>query len=151
MERLDQILEELHAPMLETLQKWVRIPSVKAKPEENAPFGKEAAHALAVALADCEALGFPTQNIDWYAGHADLGEGSDEDALAILGHLDVVPVGDGWTKEPFGALIENGKIYGRGTSDDKGPVVTALYAMAAVKKLGVPLKRKVRLILGTDE
>ncbi|MBQ7656352.1 MAG: Sapep family Mn(2+)-dependent dipeptidase, partial [Clostridia bacterium] len=73
------------------------------------------------------------------------------DALAILAHLDVVPVGDGWTKEPFGAERTDGKIYGRGTSDDKGPAVAALYAMRAVKEAGIPLRRKVRLILGCDE
>ena len=98
-----------------------------------------------------EALGFPTKTFDGYIGHADLGEGSDEDALAILAHVDVVPVGSGWKKEPFGAQIEDGKIFGRGTSDDKGPAVAALYAMAAVKQAGIPLKRKVRLILGCDE
>lgn len=79
------------------------------------------------------------------------GEGDDEEALAILAHLDVVPVGSGWTLEPFGAQMRDGKVYGRGTSDDKGPAVAAMYAMKAVQQAGIPLKRKVRLILGCDE
>ena len=74
------------------------------------------------------------------------------DALHILGHLDVVPAGEGWTvTEAFVPRLENGLLYGRGASDDKGPMAAALLAMRAVKELGMPLCRNVRLILGTDE
>ena len=149
--KLEAVLTELEQPMLETLAELVKIPSVKGEPEPGAPFGRPARAALDRALEICDALGFDTQNIDGYAGHADIGEGTVEDALAILGHLDVVPVGDGWTVDPFGAEVHDDYMFGRGTSDDKGPVVAAMYAMAAVKQLGVPLKRKIRLILGTDE
>ena len=148
---IEQVLAELEQPMLETLKTLVRIPSVKAEPQPGAPFGKPAREALDKALEICAGLGFECANIDGYAGHADLGEGSTEDALAVLGHLDVVPVGDNWTCDPFGAEIRDGKMYGRGTADDKGPVVAAMYAMAAVRRLGLPLRRKIRLILGTDE
>ena len=151
MKDMEQLLSSLEQPMIDTLRTLIKIPSVKGEAKPGAPFGVPAREALDTALKICETLGFKTENIDGYAGHADLGEGPVSDALAILGHLDVVPVGDGWTKEPFDATIEDGKIFGRGTSDDKGPVVAALYAMAAVKAAGIPLKRKVRLILGTDE
>lgn len=151
MDRIDEILASYREEMMETVQKWVRIPSVKDEPAPDAPFGTGARKALDAAMADCERFGLKTEIFDGYAGHADLGEGSTRDALAILAHLDVVPVGDGWTKEPFGAERVDGKIYGRGTSDDKGPAVAALYAMRAVKEAGVPLRRKVRLILGCDE
>ena len=150
-QKIEQVLSELEQPMIDTLQTLVRIPSVKAEPQPGAPFGRPAREALDKALEICEGLGFDCANIDGYAGHADLGEGSTEDALAVLGHLDVVPIGDNWTCEPFGAEIRDGKMYGRGTSDDKGPVVAAMYAMAAIKRLGLPLRRKIRLILGTDE
>ena len=151
MDKIEQLLQQYKEEMMETLQKWVRIPSVKDVPASGAPFGIEARRALNTAMADCEKFGLKTEIFDGYAGHADLGEGSTRDALAILAHLDVVPVGDGWTKEPFGAERVDGKIYGRGTSDDKGPAVAALYAMRAVKEAGIPLRRKVRLILGCDE
>ena len=151
MDRIDEILEKYREEMMETVQKWVRIPSVKGEAAPGAPFGQAARTALDTAMADCEKFGLKTEIFDGYVGHADLGEGSTREALAILAHLDVVPVGDGWTFEPFGAQRENGRIYGRGTSDDKGPAVAALYAMRAVKEAGVPLKRKVRLILGCDE
>ena len=151
MDKIEELLLQYKEEMMETLQKWVRIPSVKDEPAPGAPFGVEARRALDTAMTDCEKFGLKTEIFDGYAGHADLGEGNTRDALAILAHLDVVPVGDGWTKEPFGAERADGKIYGRGTSDDKGPAVAALYAMRAVKEAGVPLKRKVRLILGCDE
>ena len=151
MQQLDQILQSLEAPMLETLKEWVRIPSIKADPAPGAPFGPVLRQMLDKAMADCQALGMKTESFDGYIGHADMGEGSDEDALAILAHVDIVPVGDGWQREPFGAQVEDGKLYGRGTSDDKGPAVAALYAMHAVQQAGIPLKRKVRLILGCDE
>lgn len=149
--KLNAIIESMHDEMIDTLQKWIRVPSVKGEAAPGAPFGKEVRSMLDMALADCEQMGFKTQNFDGYIAHADLGEGSDEDALAILAHLDVVPEGDGWKYPPYGAVIENGHMYGRGTSDDKGPAVAALYAMKAVKDAGIPLRRKVRLILGCDE
>ena len=149
--KLNAIIESMHDEMIDTLQIWIRVPSVKGEAAPGAPFGKEVRSMLDMALADCEQMGFKTQNFDGYIAHADLGEGSDEDALAILAHLDVVPEGDGWKYPPYGAVIENGRMYGRGTSDDKGPAVAALYAMKAVKDAGIPLRRKVRLILGCDE
>ena len=152
MKELDRILESLKDDMLNTLRDWVRIPSVatsQAVPGE--PFGPVVRQMLDKALADCEQMGFKAENFDGYIGHADMGEGDDEEALAILAHLDVVPQGDGWSKPPFGAELHDGKLYGRGTSDDKGPAVAALYAMRAVQMAGIPLKRKVRLILGCDE
>lgn len=151
MDKIEQLLLQYREEMMETVQKWVRIPSVKGDAAPGAPFGVEARKALDTAMADCEKFGLKTQIFDGYAGHADLGEGSTRDALAILAHLDVVPVGDGWTKAPFGGERADGKIFGRGTSDDKGPAVAALYAMRAVKEAGIPLRRKVRLILGCDE
>lgn len=149
--KLNATIESMHDELIDTLQKWIRVPSVKGEAAPGAPFGKEVRSMLDMALADCEQMGFKTQNFDGYIAHADLGEGSDEDALAILAHLDVVPEGDGWKYPPYGAVIENGRMYGRGTSDDKGPAVAALYAMKAVKDAGIPLRRKVRLILGCDE
>lgn len=149
--KLNAIIDSMHDEMVETLQKWIRIPSVKGEAQPNAPFGSTVRQMLDVALADCQRMGFATQDFDGYIAHADLGEGNDEDALAILAHLDVVPEGDGWHYPPYGAVIENGRMYGRGTSDDKGPAVAAMYAMKAVRDAGIPLRRKVRLILGCDE
>lgn len=70
--------------------------------------------------------------------------------IGILSHLDVVPAGDGWTQDPFGGEIVDGKIYGRGTTDDKGPTIAVLYAMKALKEK-TTLSARIRLILGQTE
>jgi len=150
MKDLNQIIESLREPMTETLARWIKIPSVKADPEPGAPFGAEVRRALDVALEDAAKMGFEVRNFDGYAGDVRMGP-LGVDPIAILAHLDVVPVGDGWQQDPFGAEIIDGKMYGRGTSDDKGPAVAALYAMYALKLAELPLNREVRLILGCDE
>ena len=147
----DQLLESMRVPMVNTLREWIKIPSLKEEAAPNAPFGKTLRLMLDKTLADCKALGFEVYDADGFAGDAKMGPGPDEDALAILAHVDVVPAGDGWTRDPFGAQLEGDILYGRGTGDDKGPLAAALYAMYAIKEAGIPLKRKVTLIFGCDE
>ena len=137
------------AEMRDALAALVRIPSVEGVPGEGMPFGKDVRAALDKTLGIADALGFETRNLDGYIGFADYGEG--EETLGIMMHLDVVPEGSGWKHDPYGAEIVDGRMYGRGTQDDKGPVISALYALAAVKSLGVKLSRKVRLLFGCDE
>ena len=71
--------------------------------------------------------------------------------VAVLGHLDVVPEGDGWSFDPFGGEIRDGKVFGRGAMDDKGPTIAALYALAALRDSGLPIRRRIRLLFGTNE
>lgn len=150
METVNQIIEDGRQELTETLKRWIAVPSLKADAVGDAPFGEPVKQALETALADAKALGFEVRNFDNYAGDVRMGpEG--QDPVAILVHLDVVPVGDGWTVKPFEGVIEGDHMIGRGTSDDKGPAVAALYAMRAVMQAGIPLKREVRLILGCDE
>ena len=148
---LEQILKNYEHDMISTLQKWVSVPSVRGESEPDAPYGAEVRRMLDMAIKDCQDLGFETKTVGGYAGHAEMGQGEEKDTLGILAHLDVVPVGDGWDRDPFGGQILNNRIYGRGTSDDKGPAVAMLYAMKAIKDAGIPLKRKVRLVLGCSE
>ena len=87
--------------------------------------------------------------MDGYIGLIDYGEG--EETLGIMCHMDVVPEGEGWKHPPYGGVIADDEIHGSGTLDDKGPAICALYALAAVKECGLPMKRKVRIMLGGDE
>ena len=136
--------------LLASLGALVRIPSVEGEPEEGAPFGREPARCLDEMLALCEKLGFLTSNMDHRVGWCEFGEG--EEMVAVLGHLDVVPAGDGWSEsEPFSGEIKNGRIYGRGTMDDKGPMVAAVYALKALKESGFQPKKRIRVIFGTNE
>ena len=147
---LDRLVESYRDELIENIRQWIAIPSVQGEPAgENAPFGREVRRMLDTALADGERFGFAVRDIDGYAGDISYGEG--EQTLGMLAHLDVVPLGDGWTHDPLGGEIEDGRLYGRGTTDDKGPALCALYALRAVKEAGIPLKHGVRLILGCDE
>ncbi len=147
--RLDQTVEALRQDMVSTLQQWIRVPSLKADPAPGAPFGPEIRRMLDVAMADGKRLGFAPRDVDGYACDMEIGTG--EEVIGILAHLDVVPAGEGWTHGPFDPVIVDGKLYGRGTGDDKGPAIAAMYAMKAVRDAGVSLKKRVRLILGCDE
>ena len=150
MERkLYELIDSYRNEFIEMLQGWIRIPSVKGEAEEGAPFGREVRQMLDRAMKDAARLGFEARDFDGYA--CDMTLGTAEEKIAVLGHLDVVPVGDGWTRPPFEGLVENGRIYGRGSNDDKGPSLAALFAMRAIREAGIPLKRSIRMILGCDE
>lgn len=115
----------------------------------DAPFGQNLVDALNWTLDLGAKMGFRTKNVDNVAGHIEFGEG--EEILGILAHLDVVPTGEGWTNDPFTATIRDGKIYARGVNDDKGPLMTCLYAMKILKDSGFKPNKRIRLIMGTDE
>jgi len=148
--RLDKAIDDLQADLVAAVQEAVRIRSVKEVEQAapGAPFGPGIRKALDWFLALGERLGFTVKDVDGYAGYVELGSG---ELFGILGHLDVVPEGDGWTVPPYEGLIKEGKIYGRGAVDDKGPTLAALFAMKVLKDSGLPLTRRVRLIAGTDE
>jgi succinyl-diaminopimelate desuccinylase len=144
-------VEKRKESLIKDMQELLHIKSLLD--EENtfpdAPLGKGVKEALDFMLTLGEKDGFTAKNVGNLAGHLEFGEG--EQLLGILCHVDVVPEGDGWTSDPFGAEIRDGKIYARGALDDKGPTMAAYYAMKIVKELGLELKKRVRMIIGTDE
>ena len=113
------------------------------------PFGEGPAKALDHFMNLAKKLGFKAEKFDNYAMHIDMGEG--KETLGILAHVDVVPEGDNWTYPPYSGTIADGKIYGRGTLDDKGPAIISLFAMKAIADSGIKLNKKIRMILGADE
>lgn len=136
--------------LLDDICRMVRIKSDKGEPLPGKPFGEGPAHALEEFLRIADGMGFHTKNVDNYVGTVDFNEKDTQ--LAILAHLDVVPAGDGWKEtQPFEPVVREGRLYGRGTADDKGPAVVTLYALKAIQDLGVSLEKNVRLIVGTDE
>lgn len=133
------------------LQKFIQIPSVlEENPDDKeAPFGKEVRKSLDYILALGESFGFKTLNVDNVAGHIEYGEG--EEIIGVLCHTDVVPAEGTWKYPPYSGYIEGDKMYGRGTNDDKGPTICALYALKMLKDLGIKPNKRIRLIVGTDE
>ncbi|MBR3495008.1 MAG: Sapep family Mn(2+)-dependent dipeptidase [Clostridia bacterium] len=149
-ERIASLIDSYAEEYAAMLTRWVQVPSLKAEPEDGAPFGTAVRRMLDMAMVDCETFGMLTHVYDGYACDATLGDDAQE-PLAVLAHLDVVPAGDGWETPPFTAVRKGDRIYGRGTGDDKGPALCALFAMRAIREAGVPLKKPIRLILGCDE
>ena len=143
------MLETTKNDMIKHLSELINIPSVYEESDDPLkPFGKYTNEALEYVLNLGNEMGFRTKNIDGYCGYIEFGNG--ENLVGIIGHLDVVPSGDGWDNPPFEATIKDGKIYGRGAIDDKGPVIAALYAMKEIKE-NYKINSRVRLILGINE
>lgn len=146
---IKKFVDNYKQDMIDDLSKLISIESTMSDPIEGALFGKGPKDALLEGLKQCENLGFKTKNIDNYIGYAEIGEG--EEVIGILAHLDVVPVGDGWKTDPYKLTIIDDVMYGRGVSDDKGAAVASMYALKIIKDLNIPLNKRVRLILGTNE
>lgn len=155
LERLDAYKDEMIKTLGESISKpSVRADAVRTQEGEILPFGRGVHDALIHMLDKGSELGFKVHNEDNYAGHIEFApeEHTHSDGFfAVVGHLDVVPVGTGWDGDPFVMTEKDGFLYGRGTSDDKGPVVAALYAIKALKDEGLSPKMPVRIVLGLDE
>jgi succinyl-diaminopimelate desuccinylase len=136
---------------LETLRPFLAINSIEdmSTAGPGKPFGDGVARALDFMLALGRSDGFAVKNLDGYAGYVEYGESDEE--VGVLVHVDVVTAGDGWTTPPFEPHIRDGKIYARGAIDDKGPALAAYFALRLLKQSGLPLAKRVRLIIGTDE
>lgn len=138
--------------ILKDLQELIKIPSELTTFDpnrENMPFGEGPKQALDYMLGLGIRDGFITNEYDGYAG--DIQYGDQAELIAMLGHLDVVPAGNDWINPPYEGVIIDGIMYGRGTEDDKGPTIAAYYALKILKDLKIPLSKRIKLILGTDE
>ena len=151
MKDAKQILNAQFDELVSSLQKVITFNTEKGSAESGAPFGKEVKACLDYTLGLASSFGLETYDCDGYAGHADF-KGSTDEVLGILGHLDVVPSkAEEWLYPPYAAEIHDGKLYGRGTMDDKGPMIACLYAVKALKDAGFAPKKTIRLIFGCDE
>lgn len=145
---LDKWIPEHKDEIIESLLGLLKINSVGAQPLEGKPFGEEVDRAIQYFIDEARKYGMMTKNVDGYAAHAEIGSG--EEMAMTLTHVDIVPAGTGWDHDPFGELHE-GLIYGRGSTDNKGPTVASLFALRALKEAGAPLKRRVRHVVGGNE
>ncbi|MDO4868721.1 MAG: dipeptidase PepV [Bacillota bacterium] len=150
LEQVNQKIEENKAEMISSLSQLIAIPSVATDEKGFRPFGEHVQNAYSRMLDMAQGDGFSVYNADNYGGHIDF-PGKGEGIAGIVGHLDVVPEGDGWDFEPYGGAVIDGFVCGRGTVDDKGPVIASYYAMKALKECGFEPDKTIRLILGLDE
>ena len=143
------------------LKELISYKSVLSKPQKDAPFGLETKKALDFFLKKAQRMGFETVNYDNYLGEIALSPSKSDNSnglasetpteIGIIGHLDVVPEGEGWQTPPYTLTFKDGYYFGRGVSDDKAPCLLVLYALKELKESGLPLKRKIRFFVGTNE
>lgn len=150
---MDKIItEDEQKAAVKTLERLISVPSYNQPAEERAPFGKGIRNALDEMMKICDELGFKTyEDPDGYYGYAEVGSG--DKIFGIICHLDTVPAGDlgKWKHDPFKGTVINDAVYGRGSQDDKGPGIAALYAVKALMDQGYHFNQRIRFIYGTDE
>lgn len=149
-EQIEKYIEEHRQELIDDVIRMCRIDSQKGPAKPGMPFGEGPYRSLVDTMEMAKEYGFDVKNYDNYVIAIDLND--KEKQLDILAHLDVVPQGEGWSVcPPFEPVVKDGKIFGRGTSDDKGPVVASLLALRCIRDLNIPVSKNTRLILGTDE
>lgn len=152
IEQIDKLIEKYKLEIENNLARLIAIPSVKSTDSSEYPYGKEVNNCLEEALKIGNELGFYTKNVDGYAGILSLSKDEDKKGyMGIFGHLDVVPDGDGWNYPPFKLTKENGRYYGRGILDNKGSLLSTIYAVKILKDLKLNFKNNIKIVLGTDE
>lgn len=148
-----------HQEAVAFLRELIRVPT-DTPPGDNAPHAERTAQLLEamgytverhpVPAADVEAYGLTT--ITNLIVRVRFGVGGP--TIALNAHGDVVPPGEGWTKPPYGGVIENGRIYGRAAAVSKSDFATFTYALNAVKELqqqGATLNGTIELHFTYDE
>ncbi len=155
-EFIDRFLLAHESDMLSAIAGAMAIPSVRdpGTAAADAPFGRDIARILRYTLGIADWMGFPGENVEHVVGRARYGSGAGIE-YGVLSHLDVVPAGEGWSLPPFAATIRDGRLYGRGAVDDKGPAIASIYALAAaraaIEASGAKTRNAVVLLFGTDE
>ncbi len=136
--------------MIEDLRGLCRFASVTERTSDPAaPYGKEVAGAMNYVLDLCQRWGFRVKNCDHQIGYAEIGQG--DEMIGVLVHLDVVPAGEGWDTPAYDVTEKDGRLYGRGVSDDKGPAIAVLYGMRDLLEEQVSFQRRIRIIFGQTE
>jgi succinyl-diaminopimelate desuccinylase len=140
IERLESMADE----MVEFAQELVRVPTINP-PGENyracaeligarlSKFDYQVAYVEAGSMAG-HSDNFPRVNVI-----GELRNSPGRPRLHFNGHFDVVPAGEGWTVDPFGGVVRDGKIFGRGATDQKAGIAASIFAVEALRRSGVRL------------
>lgn len=149
MKEIFTLKEEVWDEYLIALKNLLMIPSVEGIPEKNAPFGLEPKKALEYIVSLAKTYGLESFIINDSVAVVEWGTGNEY--VAALGHVDVVAAGTGWNYEPYDLTEANGKFYGRGILDNKGPILSCLFALIQLKQLGIEPNQKIRILFGSNE
>jgi succinyl-diaminopimelate desuccinylase len=152
LDRIDELADE----MVEFLKQIVRIPTTNPPGENYADcahvigrklieFGYDVNYVEATGRPECTRRHPRVNLIGRQPGE------SFHPTLHFNGHIDVVPTGDGWTVDPFAAVEHEGRIYGRGVTDQKAGIAASIFAVEAIRRAGVKLEGSVEQSATVDE
>jgi len=164
---LDQWIDQHFDEQVRFLQALVQVPT-DTPPGNNAPHAEKTAELLSAFGFEAEKYKVPTEDVQAYGmqsitnlivrrryGNSDDGNsggsGNEGPTIALNAHGDVVPPGEGWTKDPYGAQIEDGKLYGRAAAVSKSDFATFSFAVRALEAVAKPAKGAVELHFTYDE
>lgn len=150
MQKVDAWVDAHKDAFVEDVKKLVAVKSVSVSDTDVKPFGQGCRNVVEAAMKMCEEYGFPAKNHEYYCCTA-LSKGKTDKTIGIFGHLDVVPEGNDWSADPYTPYVKDGYIIGRGSGDNKGPVVASLYTMRCLKELGIELDHNLLLFMGCAE
>lgn len=145
------LLVPYHEQFLSNLSSFIAINSVydeKTSSKEN-PFGVGVSKALKFIIKLAKKDGFVVKNYNNMLVEILVGDGDKN--ITIMAHADVVPPGDGWESDPFCLKKDGDIIYGRGVSDDKGPLLACYYALKSLKENKLLGDYQVRFLVGGNE
>lgn len=135
--------------IIRDIKRLVDVKSVKDTPQPGAPYGAGVRAVQMEAMDMCREAGLTVTDLE---GHIAYGHYGDPDRfIGVVAHLDVVPEGTGWDSGPYDLTEREGFLVGRGTADDKGPFVLALWAIKYLLTHDIRLNYGIRLIMGLEE
>ena len=149
--KYDKLTAKFQKPLLKSLEEFVAIDSSydESTVNETNPFGAGVSDALNYITNLARSDGFEVTNYDNKIVEILYGRGNKN--LTIMAHADVVPAGDGWIDPPFKMVEKKGVLYGRGVSDDKGPLLASYYALKALRDEGLLGGYEIRFLVGGNE
>lgn len=140
------------------LKEFIAVPSVSEEDEgePGKPYGQGVADVFDLMRAKAADYGFESHDYEGYAIGVEYGHGLAKDDpkrkdIALVGHLDVVPAGDGWDSGPWEPYDRDGYVIGRGSSDNKSTCVADLFLLRFYKERGIEFKHDLRLLFGGAE
>ena len=149
--KFDKLTAKYQKPLLKSLEEFVAINSSydATTVNETNPFGAGVSDALNYITNLARKDGFEVTNYDNKIVEIIYGRGPKN--LTIMAHADVVPAGDGWIDPPFKMVEKKGVLYGRGVSDDKGPLLATYYALKALREQAMLGGYEIRFLVGGNE
>ncbi len=154
-ERLDTWIDEHFDQQVKFLQELIRVPT-DTPPGNNAPHAERTAELLKAMGMEAEKYPVPEdevracglETITNLVVRRKYGSGK---TILLNAHGDVVPPGEGWTKNPYGGEIDDGKIYGRASAVSKCDFSTYTFAVRALEEVAQPVTGSVELLFTYDE